>query len=229
MTKKPPGFWHTIPGILTAIAAVVSAVTGLIIVLQKVPTPNVITEITPLKVEVTSTPEPADPASGDDRTSTPIPEVTAAATIQQVALERTSFRLPDDGISMNNARVGPFCCTGKVVIVRSTDSNPVGYIYFFSWEGQAHNVGGGSIVPDLAVLVSGSFHLGDPDSQQIKNRIPFYADRLTTTQSAWVQAGALQYRATVLDFELERGPESKPYFKMGSLKVRVDVKIENQD
>jgi len=152
------------------------------------------------------------------------PDPRPAATVDQVALERTSYRFPEDGIPMNNAQVGPFCCTGNVVIVRSTDGNPVGYVYFFAWEGQAYNVGGDSIVPDFAILVSGPRQQGDTNSEQIQSRIAFSAGQLNP-QSAWVQAGVLQYRATVLDFRLERGPDSNPYFRMGSIKVRIDVRL----
>jgi len=135
-------------------------------------------------------------------------------------LAKTSFSLPDDGIEMKNARVGPFCCTGNIVIVRSSDGGPVGYIYFYSWKGQAYNVEGGSIVPDISILVSGPAtlaSLGNSGADQPTSHIEFQAAQLNP-QSQWIQAGLLQYRATVLDFKLERGPLFQPYFKMGSLK-----------
>jgi hypothetical protein len=103
--------------------------------------------------ETPRTQEPGQkgPSSGPSSVETPSP-----ATGRQVALEKVVFRLPGDGIPMNNARVGPFCCTGDVAIVRSTDGNPIGYIYFFDWEGKSYNIeGGDSIVQDFAVLVSG--------------------------------------------------------------------------
>lgn len=146
--------------------------------------------------------------------------------IQEISLAKSSFLLPDDGIEMNNARVGPFCCTGNVVIVRSPDGSPVGYIYFYSWKGQAYNVEGGSIVPDISLLVSGPATLatlGNGGADQPQSQIEFQAAQLNP-QSHWIQAGLLQYRATVLDFKLERGPLFQPYFKMGSLKIRVDVR-----
>ena len=143
--------------------------------------------------------------------------------VQGISLAKSSFLLPDDGVAMNNAQVGPFCCTGNVVIVRSADGNPIGYIYFYSWKGQAYNVAGGSIVPDISVLVSGPASSADSASDQQKSQIEFQADQLNP-QSHWIQAGLLQYRATVIDFKLERGPLFRPYFKMDSLKIRVDVR-----
>lgn len=41
--------------------------------------------------------------------------------VQEISLVKSSFFLPDDDIEMKNAKVGPFCCTGNVVIVRSGD------------------------------------------------------------------------------------------------------------
>jgi len=70
---------------------------------------------------------------------------------QGISLAKTSFSLPDDGVEMKNAKVGPFCCTGNFVIVRSSDGDAVGYIYFYSWKGQAYNVEGDSIVPDISI------------------------------------------------------------------------------
>lgn len=128
---------------------------------------------------------------------------------------------------MNNARVGPFCCTGSVVIVRSPDGDPVGYIYFYSWEGQAYKVEGGSIVPDVSLLVSepaALTTLGNDGADQPTSQIEFQAAQLNP-QSQWIKAGLLQYRATVLDFKLQRGPLFQPYFKMGSLKILVDVRL----
>jgi TIR domain len=147
---------------------------------------------------------------------------------QEISLARSSFLLPDDGTEMKNAKVGPFCCTGTVVIVRSADGNPVGYIYFYSWKGQAYNVEGGSIVPDISVDVSGPATLENSATDQRTSHIAFQAAQLNP-QSDWTRAGLLQYRATVVDFKLERGPSSKPYFKMGSLKVRVDVRPATSD
>jgi hypothetical protein len=166
------------------------------------------------------------PAADRDDKSQASPSASSPAqqpAVQGISLAKSSFLLPDDGIAMNNAQVGPFCCTGNVVIVRNADGNPAGYIYFYSWKGQAYNVAGGSIVPDFAVLVSGPALSGDTGSDQQKGQIEFQADQLNP-QSSWIQAGLLQYRATVLDFKLERGPLFKPYFKMDSLKVRVDVR-----
>src|SRR5262249_50946069 len=119
-------------------------------------------------------------------------------------------------------KVGPFCCTGKIVTVQSNNGDPVGYIYFYSWKGQAYNVGGGSIVPDISILVSGIASLGNSNADQLTSHIDFQANQLSP-HSQWTPAGLLRYRATVVDFRLEKGPLFQPYFQMDSLKIRVDV------
>lgn len=150
-----------------------------------------------------------------------------AAVFRQpdLQLQQGSYRLPDDGSDMNNAQVGPFCCTGKIVTVRSTDGDPVGYIHFFFWEGQAYNVEGGSIFPNIIVGVSGLPNFGDFDSEQAKNQITFDAEQMQSQKSPWTQAGILQYRATVLNYETVLGPGSKPYFRGESLRLRIDVQL----
>jgi hypothetical protein len=137
--------------------------------------------------------------------------------------ELKSFILPDDGQPNNNARIGPFCCTGDTAIVRSRRGDPIGYIYFYTWKGRSYNVGNSSIVPDFTISVSGSADIADLDSVQIENQISFQA-RSLDPRSGWVRAGDLRYRAILLDYEMRRRND-RPYFDMDSLRVRVDVEI----
>lgn len=166
-----------------------------------------------------------------------------AAPSPQLVLERDSFNLPKDGQPMNNARVGPFCCTGDITIVRTKNGDPLGYIYFLDIK-NAYNIKGEAVnaynKPDeviaesFAVLVSGAERLDKPGAKQVEGRIPFHAAHFNP-QSGWVQVGALQYRATVLDFafvpflstaQRQRNENAKPYFRLMSLNVRVDVRIK---
>lgn len=150
-----------------------------------------------------------------------------AAPLPQLALERDSFNLPGDGTPMNNARVGPFCCTGDIAVVRTQSGDPLGYIYFLDMDNAysseaAHETIAGS----FAVLVSGVEQLDKPGAKQVEGRIPFHAAHFNP-QSGWVQVGALQYRATVLNFAfVRRDEDAKPYFRLMSLNVRVDVRIK---
>ncbi len=158
-----------------------------------------------------------------------------AAPSPQIVLERDSFNLPEDGQPMNNARVGPFCCTGDITIVRTKNGDPLGYIYFLDMD-NAYNIRGEAVnaynMPDeviaesFAVLVSGAERLDKPGAKQVEGRIPFHAAHFNP-QSGWVQVGALQYRATVLNFAfVRRNEDAKPYFRLMSLDVRVDVRIK---
>jgi hypothetical protein len=76
--------------------------------------------------------------------------------------------------------------------VRSTDGDPAGYICFYSWKGQAYSVEGGSIVPDVSVLVSDPSLWGMEVQICSSHEIEFQAARLNP-QSNWIQAGLLEY------------------------------------
>lgn len=158
-----------------------------------------------------------------------------AAPPPQITLKQDSFNLPGDGQPMNNARVGPFCCTGDITVVRTNSGDPVGYIYFLEID-NAYNIRGEAahaynkpdevIAENFAVLVSGAERLDKPGAKQVESRIPFHATHFNP-QSGWVQVGALQYRATVLDFAFVNWyKDAKPYFRLMSLDVRVDVRIK---
>ncbi|HEX5746156.1 MAG TPA: hypothetical protein VFZ09_07925 [Archangium sp.] len=134
-----------------------------------------------------------------------------------------SYRLPQDGVPNNNAPVGPFCCTGKTLIVQAPDGEGVlGHAYFFGWEGQAYNFEGGSGAPDLILRVSGRSTLDSGHVEEEKGQISFTAAELKAGVSRRTRVGPLEYIVTVdrvetLDYD------GRPYFRMDSLEVSVDV------
>ena len=220
--NSPQHWWQTVPGILTGLAGLLTAVGGFVLVLDQVGWLETETvpprEALPPRVESGEAPDIAREEPGSDTVgSTPLPSAEA------IALKRTRFRLPEDGQRMNNARWGPFCCTGNIVAVHSAEGDLFGYIYFYTWEGQAYNIGGGSIVPDFTVQVSGAQDLSDLDSEQIVREIAFRARNLSL-RSGWERAGSLRYRVTVIDAPTV-SYQSQPYFEMGKIKVRVDVEL----
>ena len=136
---------------------------------------------------------------------------------------QSSFVLPNDGIPNNNQPLGPFCCTGKTAIVFGNDGNPEGYIYFYSWDGQAYNVGDNrSIAPDIKILVSGVADLSDVHSEQQESSISFSAVDMIQGQSRSTRAGDLYYQVTIENANLET-LNGITYFDMGSVVVIVDV------
>jgi hypothetical protein len=160
-------------------------------------------------------------AAEDPMAEDPMAEEPTADTATPT-LAATSFILPDEGIALNNSRLGPFCCTGTGYVVRDDSGNPLGYVHFFDLLGQAYNIDGGrSIVPGIGILVSGLADASDIYSPQIESRIELHATA-PEVATPWTEAGTLQYRAVVLGYRLHQF-QSAPYFDMGELRVRIDV------
>ncbi|WP_375770083.1 hypothetical protein NR798_04115 [Archangium gephyra] len=134
-----------------------------------------------------------------------------------------SYRLPQDSVPNGNPQVGPFCCTGKSLIVQEPGSEAVlGYAHFFSWEGQAYNFEKGSGAPDVILRLSGRTQLDSGTGEEEMGRIAFTGAELVAGASKRQRVGALEYLVTIervetLDYE------NRPYFLMDSLEVAVDV------
>ncbi|MCS6805585.1 MAG: hypothetical protein NZ823_10655 [Blastocatellia bacterium] len=139
--------------------------------------------------------------------------------------EKASFRLPDEGVRNNNGYIGPFCCTGVTAIVKNKSNEPIGYVYFYGWEGQAYIVGANrSIAPSIEIWVSGLADLSNILSRQEISKIYFAASEMSPGQSRSTIAGGLLYTATIEIANLELFNDST-YFDMGSVAVRMDVSI----
>lgn len=157
----------------------------------------------------------------------PFAEVTSPGkqpeTPKPEGLRKISFKLPGDGIPNNNQQIGPFCCTGETVIVTRNDGNPVGYVYFYIWKGQAYNIGNNrSIASGIEILVSGLRDLSDLHSEQIKSSVYFAAEEMQIGNSRSTKAGELYYKVTITDVKLETS-SNMTYFDMDSVAVKVDV------
>lgn len=135
---------------------------------------------------------------------------------------RTSFRLPGDGTRNNNAQIGPFCCTGETLTVRTADGRAVGYVYVFGWRGQARIVGARSVVPDAEILISGSTNISSATAGQQQSAIFFSAAEMRPGTSKAAVAGSLRFTATIESVQLTT-LSGAPHYYMGSLYVRIDV------
>ncbi|AKI99734.1 hypothetical protein ATI61_10969 [Archangium gephyra] len=134
-----------------------------------------------------------------------------------------SYRLPQDGVENNNAPVGPFCCSGKTLLVREPEGEGVlGYAHFYSWEGQAYNFEGGSGAPDVLLRLSGRTQLDAGVGEEEMGHIAFTAAELKAGASKRQRVGALEYLVTVDRVET-LDHDGRPYFRMDSLEVSVDV------
>ena len=181
-------------------------------------------DIAPSKQVPTAT---SRPTSTLGPTVTPLSVPTSTPTRDRSGsdtLEQTSFYLPGDGVLNNNGYIGPFCCTGETATVRRSDGSPIGYIYFFGWEGQAYQVGDRAIAPSIEILVSGAASLSDIHSEQQESKVAFLAEEMTPGASRSSEAGSLFFTVTIEKAELTTH-DGRTYFFMGEVAVRVDVSV----
>lgn len=142
-----------------------------------------------------------------------------------IRLEKESFRYPEDAQPNNNGFIGPFCCTGRTLIIKATDGTPVGYAYFYTVKGQAYNVGKhSSVAPDMNVLVSAVSNPEDAKSPSQKGSIPFLAQDMSPGASRSVRVGALEFKVTILQ-ATQINFNGGPFFQMGSLSAQIDVSV----
>ena len=153
------------------------------------------------------------------------PSWSSATPLTGMAFKKTSFRFPGDGIRNNNKSIGPFCCTGERAIVINQDGNPLGYIHFYSWKGQALFANAArtrSIAPDIEILVSGLADLTSPSARQVESSVSFLAEEMVPEAFRSTRAGGLYYTVTIEEAILEER-QGVMYFDMQSVVVRVDV------
>lgn len=135
-----------------------------------------------------------------------------------------SFLLPRDAVPNGNAAVGPFCCTGRTLVIEGPQGQgPLGYLHFFFWEGQAYNLTDTeSMAPDLSLGVSARRSLDTGRGDELLDRISFSGDELRPGASKRLRIGALEYIATLTNVEIVQY-KGAPHFLMSSLEVSVDV------
>ena len=151
----------------------------------------------------------------------------AAALTEDVRLAWESFRLPDDAQPNNNGTIGPFCCTGRTVTITRYDGVPVGYAYFYGWNGQAYMCGGRSVAPSIEILVSALSNLTDPNSESRQGSISFLAKEMSPGASRSARVGALEFKVTILQAK-QVNFRGGTYFDMGSVAARLDASIPNR-
>ncbi|HEV2236809.1 MAG TPA: hypothetical protein VGR57_09140 [Ktedonobacterales bacterium] len=170
------------------------------------------------------------PPRGSTSTRTSGPTAVSSATftvistaIPVVTIAKTTFFLPQDGVANKNGYIGPFCCTGRTATVQTLDGTPIGYIYFFSWSGQAYNTGtGSSAAPDLVISVSGISDLKVPTSKQQQSSVQFLAGEMRPGLTRATRAGGLNFSVTIVQVDIVR-LNDMPYYDMSSIAIKVDV------
>jgi len=140
------------------------------------PTPRPPTA-TPTPRPPTATPTPRPPTA----TPTPVPG-------SGLVLDKTTFALPSEAVANGGASIGPFCCQGRTVTVKTTGGDIVAYAYWYRWT-QGWILEGGSAVSDIQVLVD--------DRSTGQSSITFSASELTAGASKSLEYGRFRFTVTI--------------------------------
>jgi hypothetical protein len=134
---------------------------------------------------------------------------------------RLVLSLPEDAEPHEGKAIGPFCCSGYTAIVPNLQGKAMGYIHFFSWQGQAVRVQDKVMAPDLMVHVSEE--LGDKGKDEpLIEALSWKAKELVPGSEKSFHLGTFDLLVTVHNaalFELEHGI----FYDVGSLKMTVKV------
>lgn len=158
------------------------------------------------------------PEPGTGTTTLPEPE-------DDPFLKKSSFHLPTEGTPNDNKAIGPFCCTGTTAVVEAKDGYPVGYVYFYTWEGQAYTNGDTSFAPDVSIQVAGLEDAHDAQSKLIKSQIAWKASEMTVGSARSEQAGDVIFTANIEHVDTHGDSSGTTYFDMSTLAVRVDISV----
>ncbi len=128
------------------------------------------------------------------------------------------------GQNNNNSTIGDFCCTGQTITISNYAGKPLGYAYFFNWNGDAYNLPDGtSIAPNFEIGISGADNLeGTGTRTTSKVFFPYYDNVIGATKT--VKIGKLEYKVKILEIAYPAGMYNSTHFLMGSLKVEVSVR-----
>lgn len=116
-TRKPVSWWQTLPGVLTALAAVITAATGLVVALRSSDAPRRETE----PPAVTATNSPAE-AVAPSITPTPVP-AAASGDIPLPSGRDVRLARGDVAIRMLSARLEPFSPEKRALVLSLRHTN----------------------------------------------------------------------------------------------------------
>lgn len=133
-----------------------------------------------------------------------------------------TFSFPEDGEPNNNGYVGPFCCTGQTAIFKDDLGAPIGYAYFYSFDGGINLGEQQSAAKVLQILVAGRTKLDDPNDFYT-SEVAFDADELQAGATKSTTAGALVFDVVIDHADLLVRSE-QTYFDMATIATRVSAR-----
>lgn len=131
-----------------------------------------------------------------------------------------AFTFPADGVDNDNGYVGPFCCTGRTAVVEDAEGAPLGYAYFFGFDGGRIIHDQRSVASTLSILVAGRASLADAASPLVTGQVDFSESDLATGTTRSSVAGALEFEVH-LDHVDRVESAGLSYFDMGTVAVSV--------
>ncbi|MGE0572285.1 MAG: hypothetical protein AB7H85_08485 [Dehalococcoidia bacterium] len=144
---------------------------------------------TPTAAAATATTAASSATTAPSQAGTAPASATPTPAVGALALQQASFALPGDATANNGGTIGPFCCRGSTVTVRSASGDVLGYAYWFKWQGQAYDLPRDGryigIFPDIQFLVN--------DTAGADAVISLSASEITPGASRTVQAGRLSF------------------------------------
>jgi hypothetical protein len=134
-------------------------------------------------------------------------------------LVQDRFIFPGMGVRNENNTIGDFCCTGETATVLRADNVPVGYIYFYDFEGGMNLGNNRSTVTKLKILLSAAPTMQDVSSDRIKDMIVFSGNEMVANAVRSKRVGALMYTVTIISVN----KYSNDSFYSDGIRVQVDI------
>jgi hypothetical protein len=109
-----------------------------------------------------------------------------------ITLARTVYSLPGDAVRNNGGFVGPFGGDRSTLIINASNGVTLGYLYFFSYSGDAFDVAGGgdTLYPNVQIRVN--------DAQSLAvSSVTFTPAEVRSGASATVSIGRLSFTVSV--------------------------------
>jgi len=129
------------------------------------------------------------------------------------------FTFPGPGRRNENQQIGDFCCTGETATVLNPNNVPLGYIYFYDFEGGMNLGNGRSSASKLKILLSGTQNINDAGASRAIDEIDFSGAELRPGAVKYKTIGALTYKVVILSVQ-KYGTDS---FMTDAIRVDVEV------
>lgn len=146
--------------------------------------------------------------------------------VDYFTLEYQKYNVLKDAVSNQSRTIGPYCCTGKTLTIKSKNTDPIGYIHTFSWQGKSYKTQNGKAYSKLEILVSGIERADNPQPEIVQSSLLISADQVSSKQLYKVTVGCVSYHFYDLKVKVISDKNGKnSYFNGFPSDLKVDVSI----